>query len=115
MIASLTNSSVCSRTSANPPIVVVTTDDRTNNPFGSIPVPTIVAHTRAVAPPPVGIHMPPSPIGQAIITTPVASNAIDCDSFSSIDMRKLSNIEFDALVSAEKNHRLLQSSSSLIS
>ena len=63
MIASLSNSSVCSRTSANPPIVVVTTDDRMNNPFGSIPVPTTVTHTTAVAPPPMGIHIPPSPIG----------------------------------------------------
>ena len=115
MIVSLSNSSVCSRTSANPPIVVVTTDNRMNNPLGSIPAPTTVAHTTVVAPPPMGIPMPPLPIGQAINTTPIASNAIDGDSLSSMDMRKLSNIEFDALVSAEKNHRLLQSSSSLIS
>ena len=63
MIASLSNSFVCSQVSAAPTIVVITTDGRMNNPFGSIPVPTTVSHTAVVVPPQVGVHIPISPVG----------------------------------------------------
>ena len=66
MIASLLNSSICSQVSAAPPIIVVTTDNRMNTPFGSIPVPTTVVHTTAVVPPPIGVPMTTSVVDQAI-------------------------------------------------
>ena len=83
-----------------------------NNPFGSIPVPTIVTHTIAVIPPPVGVPIHTSPVGQATNTTTLATNSIGGRSLSSTDLRKLSNIDFHALVSAGNTRRLLQSSSS---
>ena len=89
MIASLPNSSVCSHVSATPHIVVNTTNDRMNNPYGSIPVPTTVVHTTAVAQPPVGIPMPYSPVGQAIDTPHMDTNALDGDSLSSTNLKKI--------------------------
>ena len=63
IIASLSNSYVCSQVSTDPSIVVITTEGRMNNPFGSIPVPTTVSHTTVVVPPQVGVHIPISPVG----------------------------------------------------
>ena len=59
-----------------------------NNPFGSIPVPTTVSHTTVVVPPQVGVHIPISPVGQAINTTPLVTTSLDGHSHSRMDMIK---------------------------